>query len=102
MSGPPSGRRRASPAGDVGRAGRTASTLGAAERRRLQNACARSRRALPLDVAIELGVAGRALAADAVSLEDMQATVDANLDDCAADIPRRVGHDDADTTPPGL
>jgi hypothetical protein len=99
MSGPPSGdgpvARRVSWEGQTYRL-----DLGAAERQRLQKV--REKQEGPsLDVAIELGVAGRALAAETIG-QDAALEIAARLTALAADIPRRVGHDAADTAPPGV
>ena len=74
--------------------------LGASERQRLQRVREKQEGAV-LDVGIELGVAARALANDKLSLDDAQTIVE-RLAALAADIPRRVGHDVGDTTPPGV
>jgi len=99
MSGPPSGdgpvARRVTWEGQTYRL-----DLGASERQRLQKV--REKQESPsLDVAIELGVAGRALAADTIA-QDAALELAARLTALAADIPRRIGHDAADTTPPGV
>jgi hypothetical protein len=99
MSGPPSGdgpvARRVTWEGQTYRL-----DLGAAERQRLQKVREKQESAT-LDVAIELGVAGRALASDAIGLDDAE-EIAARLTALAADIPRRVGHDAADSTPSGV
>ena len=74
--------------------------LGASERQRLQRV--REKQEGPaLDVGIELAAAARTLASEKTSLDDAQTIVE-RLAAIAADIPRRVGHDAADTTPPGV
>ena len=97
MSGPPSGdgavARRVTWEGQTYRL-----DLGAAERQRLQKVREKQESA-SLDVAIELGVAGRALAADTIALDDAQDAGDA-LDGArrrhpAARRARRRGHDAA-------
>jgi hypothetical protein len=99
MSGPPSGdgpvARRVTWEGQTYRL-----DLGAAERQRLQKVREKQEGA-PLDAAIDLGVAGRALAADSLVLDDAQ-QIATRLTALAADIPRRIGHDAADSTPPGM
>jgi hypothetical protein len=99
MSGPPSGdgpvARRVTWEGQSYRL-----DLGAAERQRLQRV-REKQEGTSLDAAIELGVAARALAADTITLDEAQ-TIAARLTSLAADIPRRIGHDISDTTPPGV
>jgi len=99
MSGPPSGdggvARRVQWEGQTYRL-----DLGASERQRLQKVREKQEGA-PLDAAIELGVAARALAVDTIALDDAQAIVE-RLTALAAEIPRRVGRDASDTTPAGL
>jgi hypothetical protein len=74
--------------------------LGASERQRLQRVREKQEGAV-LDVGIELGVAARALGNQKMSLDEAQTIVE-RLAVLAADIPRRVGHDVGDTTPPGV
>ena len=99
LSGPPSGdgtvARRVSWEGQTYRL-----DLGGAERQRLERVREKQEGAA-LDMAIELGVAARALAADTMTLDAAQEMA-TRLTALAADIPRRVGHDAADTTPAGL
>ena len=99
ISGPPSGdagvARRLSWEGQTYRL-----DLGASERQRLEKVREKQEGA-PLDAAIELGVAARALAVDTIALDEAQTIVE-RLTALAADIPRRVGHDASDTTPAGL
>jgi hypothetical protein len=99
MSGPPSGdagvARRVPWEGQTYRL-----DLGGSERQRLQKVREKQESA-PLDAAIELGVAARALAVDTIAPDDAQTIVE-RLTALAADIPRRVGHDAADSTPAGL
>jgi hypothetical protein len=99
MSGPPSGdgtaARRVTWEGQPYRL-----DLGGAERQRLQRVREKQEGAA-LDVGIELGVAARALVSDKMSLDEAQTIAD-RLTALAADIPRRVGHDVGDATPPGV
>ena len=89
--GPAVGRRRASPGACTWEGQTYRLDLGASERQRLQRVREKQEGA-PLDAAIELGVAARALAVETIALDDAQAIVD-RLTALAADIPRRVGHD---------
>jgi hypothetical protein len=74
--------------------------LGASERQRLQRVREKQESAV-LDVGIELAVAARALGNDKMSLDDAQAIAE-RLSALAADIPRRVGRDVGEATPPGV
>jgi len=74
--------------------------LGAAERRRLQRVRERQE-SVPLDVPLILAAEARALAAEKTPIEDLPQVV-ARLTAAAADIPRRVGHENDDITLPGV
>ena len=74
--------------------------LGGSERQRLQRVREKQEGAA-LDVGIELVAAARALGSEKLSLDDAQGIVD-RLTVLAADIPRRVGQNVGDTTPPGV
>jgi hypothetical protein len=74
--------------------------LGAAERRRLQRVRERQE-GVPLDVPLVLAADARALAAEKIPVEDLQPMI-ARLTAAAADIPRRVGHENDDITLPGV
>jgi hypothetical protein len=99
MSGPPSGD------GPIARAvtweGQAYHLdLGAAERRRLQRV-REKQEGVPLDAALDVAAAGRALRAEKLALDDAE-SIAARLNAVAPDIPRRVGHDGEDSTPAGL
>src|SRR5439155_1489999 len=74
--------------------------LGAAERRRLQRV-REKQEGVPLDAALDVAAAGRALRAEKLALDDAESIV-ARLSAVVTDIPRRVGHDGEDSTPTGL
>ena len=99
MSGPPSGD------GPIARSvtweGRPYRLdLGAAERQRL-HVVREKQEGAPLDVAIDLASAARALAAEKLALADAEAIL-ARLTEAASDLPRRVGRENEDTAPPGV
>ena len=74
--------------------------LGAAERLRLERV-REKQEGLALDIAVNLANAGQALAADTVSVEDMQGLV-TRLTAMATDVPERARQDDEGSAPPGL
>jgi hypothetical protein len=98
MSGPPSGD------GPVARRvtweGQTyLLDIGAAERQRLQRVREKQEGA-PLDVVFEMSAAARALTTEKTAPPDVQ-SIAARLTAAAADIPRRIGHENEET-PPGV
>lgn len=99
MSGPPSGDGPiARPVTWEGQPYRL--DLGAAERQRLK-AVREKQEGAPLDAAIELAAAARALASDKNSTADVEAILE-KLTALADDLPRRIASDGDDTTPPGV
>jgi len=74
--------------------------LGAAERRRLQRVRERQE-SVPLDVPLVLASDARSLAAEKTPVEDLPPML-ARLTAAAADIPRRVGHENDNISPPGV
>jgi hypothetical protein len=99
MSGPPSGDGPvARPVTWEGQAYRL--DLGAAERQRL-HIVREKQEGAPLDVALDLAAAGRALATDKITLGDVEAIV-TKLTAAVGDLPRRIGRDNEETTPPGV
>jgi hypothetical protein len=99
MSGPPSGEGSvARPVTWEGQKYRL--DLGAAERQRLQ-IVRQKQEGAPLDVALDLAAAGRALATDKIALGDVDAIV-VTLTAAIAELPRRIGRDNGETTPPGM
>jgi hypothetical protein len=99
MSGPPSGEGPTSrPVTWEGQAYRL--DLGAAERQRLR-IVRQKQEGAPLDVAVDLAEAGRALSAEKTTPADVEAIV-ARLTALIDDLPRRAGRDNDETTPPGV
>ena len=98
MSGPASDGAIARPVTWEGQGYRL--DLGAAERRRLQRV-REKQEGVPLDAALDVAAAGRALRAEKLALDDAESIV-ARLSAVVTDIPRRVGHDGEDSTPTGL
>jgi hypothetical protein len=74
--------------------------LGAAELRRLQRV-REKQEAVPLDAALDVAAAGRALRSEKLALDDAE-SIEARLTAVVPDIPRRVGHTGEDSTPAGL
>jgi hypothetical protein len=74
--------------------------LGAAERRRLQRV-REKQEGVPLDVALDLAAAARSLSAPTVGPEDIRSITE-RLNALVGDIPRRVGRENDDTSPPGV
>ena len=74
--------------------------LGAGERRRLQRV-REKQESVPLDAALELAAAARALAAEKITLEALE-SIAARLNAVLVDVPRRIGHNGQDSTPVGL
>jgi hypothetical protein len=74
--------------------------LGAAERQRLRIVRDKQEGA-PLDVALDLAAAARALAADKIAIGDVE-TLLTKLTAAADDLPRRIGRENEDTAPPGV
>ena len=99
MSGPPSGEGPiARPVTWEGQPYRL--DLGAAERQRLRLVRDKQEGAT-LDAALDLAAAARSLGTDKIAIADVEAIVD-KLTAIAADLPRRIGHENDDTTPPGI
>jgi len=73
--------------------------LGAAERRRLQRV-REKQEGVPLDVPLELAAAARRVSAP-IGPEDLRSLVE-HLTALESDIPRRIGHENDDTSPPGV
>jgi hypothetical protein len=99
MSGPPSGE------GPIARAvtweGQAYRLdLGAAERQRLR-IVRQKQEGAPLDAALDLAAAARSLAAEKIAIADVEAILD-KLTAVAGELPRRIGHENDDTTPPGI
>src|SRR3954468_3721910 len=99
MSGPPSGE------GPIARAVTWEGQpyrldLGAAERQRLRLVRDKQEGAT-LDAALDLAAAARSIGTDKIAIADVEAIVE-KLTAIAADLPRRIGHDNDDTTPPGI
>ena len=74
--------------------------LGAAERLRFGRVRERQE-APPIDIAVDLASAGRALGSEKASLDDMQAVL-TRLATIATDLPERTRQEDEDNVPPGL
>ena len=99
MSGPPSGDGPiARPVTWEGQAYRL--DLGAAERQRL-HIVREKQEGAPLDVALDLAAAARALATDKIALGDVDAIV-TKLTAAIDDLPHRIGRDNEETAPPGV
>jgi len=99
MSGPPSGEGPvARPVTWEGQPYRL--DLGAAERQRLRIVREKQEGA-PLDAAIDLAAAARALAAEKIAAGDVEPIV-AKLTTVVDALPRRVGRDNEETGPPGV
>ena len=73
--------------------------LGAAERQRLRIVREKQEGA-PLDAALDMAAAARALASDKIAVADVEAIVE-KLTAAATDLPRRIGEID-ETAPPGV
>jgi hypothetical protein len=74
--------------------------LGGAERKRLQRVRERQE-GTPFDVAVELASTARTLAAEKLTVEDLEPII-ARLTTAFDDIPRRVGHEATEVTPAGV
>jgi hypothetical protein len=99
MSGPPSGDGPiARPVTWEGQAYRL--DLGAAERQRL-HIVREKQEGASLDVPLDLAAAAKALAADKLAIGDVDPIV-SKLTAAIDDLPRRVGRDTEETTPPGV
>jgi hypothetical protein len=99
MSGPPSGDGPvARPVTWEGQPYRL--DLGAAERQRL-HLVREKQEGAPLDVPIDFAAAARSLAADKIAIGDVEAIL-AKLTAASDDLPRRLGRDNDETTPPGV
>ena len=99
MSGPSSGE--GTPAARVTWEGQQYRLdLGAAELRRLQRV-REKQEGLPLDVALDVAAAGRTLATDKVSIDDIQAVV-TRLTSLISDVPKRSRQNERDNAPIGL
>ncbi len=99
MSGPPSGD------GPIARAVTWEGQpyrldLGAAERQRLRIVREKQEGA-PLDAALDLAAAARALAGEKPALGDVEAVL-TTLASVAGELPRRIGRDNQDPAPPGV
>jgi hypothetical protein len=98
MSGPPSGDGAiARPVTWEGQAYRL--DLGAAERQRLRIVREKQEGA-PLDAALDMAAAARALASEKIAVADVEAIVE-KLTAAASDLPRRIGRDNEEA-PPGV
>ena len=99
MSGPPSGDGPiARPVTWEGQPYRL--DLGAAERQRLRLVREKQEGA-PLDAALDLAAAARALAAEKIAAGDVEAIL-TKLTAVGGDLPRRIGRDNEETAPPGV
>ena len=74
--------------------------LGAAERQRL-HIVREKQEGAPLDVPLDLAAAAKALAADKIAIGDVEPIV-TKLTAAIDELPRRIGRDNEETTPPGV
>jgi hypothetical protein len=99
MSGPPSGDGPiARPVTWEGQPYRL--DLGAAERQRL-HLVREKQEGAPLDLPIDLAAAARSLAADKITIGDVEAIL-TKLTAAIDELPRRLGRDNEETAPPGV